>query len=264
VLTSTDITGRVADLAWAQWTALGAGGWADGEESPYSVDLEQLIALTAWISAEHPRVHAVAQAWLARYNDFIARPRLKNLLATETADLKLAVSTLLNTTATPTNASRGKITRTEVELPPLAGRRDLIALRTRAAVGVGARAEILRLLAQQPDRQRSTAWLARFSGYSKRNVADALTMLGYSGLVNRRRITNSDKWSLADAAAMRKLLGPFPRAEVRPPIQLAVLRALTRNAGLFEQHVGDAAITEALSIMESLRTEIESAGHSAA
>lgn len=256
MLTSSDISDVVADFAWSQWAGLGGGGWTDGAELPGQIDLEQLIAYSAWVATDHPRVHAVAASWIHQYDDFVARPRLKNLLADSDEKLKSDIADLTSRQAPTRRPARAKHTRTEVALPSLPGRSNLVMLRTRAAIGVGARAEILRLLTHQPDRHRSTAWLARFSAYSKRNVADALTMLERSGLVQRRRVANSDEWSLTDPTTMRKLLGPFPRLAPRMPVQFSVLRALARSAELLQRHPGDAAVMEAVATVESIRADI--------
>ena len=205
--------GRLA----AQWVAL--GGQVDGPSETRVVDLEALLAASARLAPDEPRLAEVALAWGVRHGSAVNGARLRTVaaeldVAAEVADLATAVR---RAGGLPWPAPRGTEAtgdtqawaRPELRLG-LVVIRDLagparLAWRLRAGFGVNARADILVVLLGAPG-PLSVADIAARTRFGKRTVAGAMADMALAGLADVERVGNADRVRLADGAPVRAWL----------------------------------------------------------
>jgi hypothetical protein len=208
---SSDIHELVVDVLWSQWGALGVP--AAAARSTLLVDPEALIVETAWRTrTSESRVRDGALSWLVRYHPLVTTVRLRSLvrradaglaresliLCRQVADNGVRISWPMATDAPAWNAS------THVELPSLPDRPELLRIRCRALFGSNARAEVTALLATQAGPVGVPVIVAR-TGYSRRQVVEALLGLERAGWVMRTSVGSSPRHALAGST--RALLG---------------------------------------------------------
>jgi DNA-binding MarR family transcriptional regulator len=185
-------------FVWACWGELGVPG-GDDRRFDLAIDLESLIFLTDAVADDDARLRSHADAWIAAFPEFVSKARLKGL--------------------TGSTAPRSEIRRTPSAID-LSGPAHVdvshgsaVQLRIRAALGVSARAEIVRQLTLDPEGTRRTAAdLAQLCGYTKRNIEKALENLERSGWVRRIRGGATLRWTLAHHETFRDLFAPVPAA----------------------------------------------------
>lgn len=105
-----------------------------------------------------------------------------------------------------------------------------LAFRLRQILGVGIRAEVVRVLLTTQAPWVNAQTLARSTGYSKRNVHDALVGLGAAGVVSAFTVGGEQRY-VADRPEWAALLGSGPDelpAHRDWPQLLAVLRRVLR------------------------------------
>lgn len=209
----------LAGLAWSLWAELGVSGWSR-QHSDFAIDPEALIVLTAWLHDSDPRLRDEATDWCVRYGQFISGARLKNVLV-RTGH---GTTTWWNEFAATVNAnSRWKWPSWQAQAAPRKfepsnksridsfTRPALLYLRVRAFVGLGARAEVVRLFATQLHERLAVAEIAAQIGYSKRNTAEALDGLELAGLLSPLRVRNRLEYSVSDSDRLTALVDPRPR-----------------------------------------------------
>jgi len=119
----------------------------------------------------------------------------------------------------------------------------------RSALGVSARAEIIRQLILDPvGTMRSASDLAQLCGYSKRNVEKSLAGLERAGWVVRMRGGASLRWSLADRVAITELFSPIPESNLSFLALCRILEALLPldRYRSEDRHVRSAAVRRVL------------------
>ncbi|MBA2726355.1 MAG: winged helix-turn-helix transcriptional regulator [Actinobacteria bacterium] len=251
---------QVAGLAWSLWAELGVSGWTRSH-SDFGIDPEALGILTAWLRDHDPRLRDEATDWCIRYGRFISAARLKNLLGSASwLDSpwwgEFAATVNANSrwqwpagearprSFKPSQKSRiGDFTRP-----------SLIALRVRALAGVGARAEILGLLASE-QRDVAVAEVAARIGYSKRNTAEALDSLEMAGLLSSSRIRNRLEYTIVDRERLSTLIDPKPRWT---PSWVPIVTVITRLVEFLQraEDLSDAvASVESVSFVRNLDDE---------
>lgn len=210
--------GHLIALAWSLWAELGVSGWSR-HHSDFAIDPEALVVLTAWLHDADPRLRDEATDWCVRYGQFISGARLKNVLAhTDSGSTlwwKEFASTVNansrwswpggNAPAVPRKFELSKKSQIDGFTRPA-----LLFLRVRALVGLGARAEILRLFASQLHERLAVAEIAAQIGYSKRNTAEALDGLELAGLLSSFRLRNRLEYTVADPDRLLALVEPRP------------------------------------------------------
>lgn len=221
MMTSQDMPAgdQVAGLAWSLWAELGVSGWSR-RHSDFAIDPEALVVLTAWLRDEDPRLRDEATDWCVRYGQFVSGARLRNLLmasgharapwwdefaSTVNANSRWTWPTW-DATATPRGFQPSQKSRIDNFTRP-----SLIFLRVRAFVGLGARAEVLRLFAPEPQNRLAVAEIATQIGYSKRNTAEALDGLELAGLLSSFRIRNRLEYAISDPDRLAAVVDPRPR-----------------------------------------------------
>ncbi len=200
----------VIDFVWACWGVVGVPAPVRRPIAT-AIDVEPLIRITNQIGSRDRRLGAHAQAWQQSFPELVSRTRLKRL----GADLDVA----------PVLPDRSKRMAGPVHLDVLSA--PAVQLRVRSALGVSARAEIIRQLCLDPaGTMRSASDLAQLCGYSKRNVEKSLAGLERAGWVMRMRGGASLRWSLADHAAITELFSPMPESNLSFLALCRILEAL--------------------------------------
>lgn len=228
-----DFTRRLRDFAWGQWSQLGVFG--DGERHDHwAADPEALLLLTFEVGREDPRLFDEVLDWLVLNERLISVQRLRNL-SRDDDDRALAEAVLgwvarwkrrarLTPKTTPASAGsqpvpffRGsEVPVTDPDLAFLAqgflksnfvSRRrsrapDLrlpinFAFRTRALLGVGARAEVARILITSSAPRLDIQVVTASTAYAKRNVQEALNSLRESGAVRTSTIGNGHRYEVS-------------------------------------------------------------------
>lgn len=211
----------LVELAWSQWTALGLSGWrlasrgASGTDDA-AIDPEALILLTAALSNADPRLRDEATDWSVTFGRYVSKVRLKHLLRLEVAESRsfYSFAATVNEHARlgwPQNGERPRpFTPSHRSDLVARGRPAAVRLRARLIFGVSARAEILVLLASEPQWSSSASELAERVNYGRRNVVEALDALARVGLVRVLEAPGARRYALADPIALRAILGPTP------------------------------------------------------
>lgn len=229
----------VADLLWSLWAEFGVSGVVPPWHRDQYIDPEALVLFTAAASDLDLRLRDEAIDWLIRYGTQLSKARLKNLRAAwhlrDDPNVARFVATV-NAHAPlrwPTEGRplsfepRGHVVLEDLFRP------SLIALRTRAVFGVGARAELIRTLLGQSHFQ-SAAALAAETGYGKRNVLNALDAMRSARLIEVGHLANAAQYRLLHRSAVLELVGPipslFPRWYRILPIVLQLLRLVRDGA----------------------------------
>lgn len=210
---------RVVEAAWSLWTGLGVPGRLDfhGE---VAVDPEPLVVLTAALGDADPRLRDEATDWCIRYGAALSGSRLKNLVAKRDERVRERFGGFAATIAAHSSIRWPGATGAQRFKPrprPRNGafdRPSQVALRLRALVGVGARADVLLSFLAQPGIAFSAADLAVETNYSKRNIAQVLESMRLGGFVVAFSVRNQIRYRLPGALVDQLIgqLSPMPRA----------------------------------------------------
>jgi hypothetical protein len=203
-------------LVWSVWGEIGVPS-SQRRSIGLAIDLEPLIHLTAVVDGDDPRLRSHADAWRGAFSDLVSRARLKRL-----------GGDISEPQARPAGREAMSGEATLDTAGPAA-----VQLRIRSALGVSARAEIIRQLILDPQRtRRSSAELARLCGYTKRNTEKALESLERGGWIVRIRGGASLRWSLADRAALGNLFSPLPPSNASFMALAEIVEMLTSLDGV--------------------------------
>lgn len=223
-------------MAWSLWAELGMSGW-ERRHAAWEVDPEALIVLTAALGDTDARLRDESLDWCIRNARYVSAVRLRRMLRDEDPAVRAAFGPYAATVRAhapvnwPSDGAPWPYRPTGKSRPADLGRPALIALRTRALFGTGARAEIVRAFVRTPDRTHAAADLAEVAGYTKRNVEHELHALRAAGLLASTTVRGQIRYSLARADAVLAFVGARPEWSPRwgPIVRvlLAGLRLLT-------------------------------------
>jgi hypothetical protein len=226
-----ELRDRARDLAWSLWAELGVSTWQRAHED-WVVELEPLIAYTAVLAPHDPRLLRETVDWCVRYERFVSLHQLRHVVARQRWPFDGEVARYGATVAAhtkrrwPGTAAQGPYevaSSGRSQLPDL-GRPSLLQLRLRALVGVGARAEILRVLLARPADVWSVTAIAERTAYSRRQVDMDLEMLEAGGLLRREPGPGPTAFAFADPSLALRFAGPVPDIAPRwSPLFRAVL-----------------------------------------
>ena len=181
-------------FVWAAWGEVGVP--STGRRTfDLAIDMEGLIHLTNVVADQDARLLSQMVAWKNAFPEFISKARMKRI------GYASAPSTRAN--------DRSRM----MSGPPVADISGAAAvqLRVRSALGVSARAEIIRqFVLDTPGTRRSSADLAQLCGYTKRNTEKALVSLERGGWISRIEGGTSLRWSLTDRVTLAILFAPLP------------------------------------------------------
>jgi hypothetical protein len=191
---SSDLLGIYAGAVWDAWSSVGAGSWAAHRDVPVTVDVDSLVVASEALAQTDPRLVAESRRWAEGNANLVSRARVKRLLAAWNlglgGELEAAVASRDGTTG-----------RSIAPIP------STLQLRLRAALGMSASTELLRILVSSADRW-SVAALADEAAYTKRNVAKAVGGLVASGVVKESMEGRTVVYELADAGGFATSFAP--------------------------------------------------------
>ncbi len=255
---------QLVAFAWGQWAQMGILAPAR-ERSPWAQDPEALIVFTLEVARSEPRLFDELLDWMLRNEALLSVRRLRAMCIDET-DRALVDGTLgwlagQRPRARLAGAQAGRasgvleplfrsdvpfthmsesfaaagLVRAPLEASGKSGAPDPslpvnLAFRLRQILGVGIRAEVVRILLGIGAPRVTAQVLARGSAYSKRNVHDALAGLAAARVVSVVTVGAEQRYT-ADRAAWAGLLHSDPRtlpAHRDWPQLLGALRRILR------------------------------------
>ena len=257
---------RMLDLAWSLWTGLGVPGQIDNH-GDCAIDPEPLILFTAGLGDADPRLRDEATDWCIRYGQLVSGTRLKNLLVREGDEVRAGFGEFAATVAKHSSlrwlgstAAREHSPRERPKVKAF-NRPSQVVLRLRALMGVGARADVIRVFLGRPDAALGAADLATEIGYAKRNVALALEMLRLGDVLDAFPIRNQIHFriSRANVERLRSLLGEMPRTFPRWSPFLRVVSRVHETAKRVEKLSPKVQAVEMMAVVRDLADDIRDA-----
>jgi len=220
--TVSELREHVVETLWSQWHELGIAAVVPRRHQNDVIDPEALIAFTATHGGLDPRLRDESIDWVIRYGYLVSKARLKNVLtdwgSLDSPEFREYAATVNAKAGLGWPAGRARAlafrSRARSYLEDLA-RPALLALRIRAVFGVGARAELMRVLVSRPQAAMTAAELSAETSYRKRNVLNELEPLKFAGVVRSFRAINADRFSLSKADQLAGLVGPVPQRATR-------------------------------------------------
>jgi len=182
------------------------------------VDRALTAATLAWLAHQRPR--ARLGAGTEKTAPSTLRPLFQSAIQVGEPDNEFASAGWLRPPLSPSHKSRQPDPKAPINL----------AFRLRQILGVGIRAEVVRILLTTAAPWANAQTLARSTGYAKRNVHDALAGLSAAGVVTAITV-GAERRYVADRPAWAALLGSEPvelPAHRDWPQLLAVLRRALR------------------------------------
>jgi hypothetical protein len=237
------LSGQLVAFAWDEWAQMGLLA-APHRHSPWAQDPEALISFTLEVARAEPRLFDELLDWMLVNEPLLSVRRLRAMCIDET-DQSLAAATLAWLSRQRPRARLGSGARratpstlqplfhSEIHIgepdedfasagwlrPPLSPSHKSqppdpttpinLAFRLRQILGVGIRAEVVRVLLTTQAPWVNAQTLARSTGYAKRNVHDALAGLSSAGVVSAFAVGSEQRYT-ADRPAWAALLGSAP------------------------------------------------------
>jgi hypothetical protein len=259
------VMGRAAALAWSLWAEMGVSGWQHNHTS-HAIDPERLILFTAFLGDADPRLRDESTDWCIAYGRYVSAARLRNLLTTQTPEVRATFAGMAATVNAHSNLRWPSATqarpyaRTQRSAIADFTSPSLVVLRLRALFGVGARAEVLRAFLAAPSARFSAADVAPDAGYTKRNIAEAMDALRVAGLLRAETLRNQRRFGLDDAEWLTSLPGELPQAWPRWSSVFRVLEGLIAGAHRADRLTQRMRTVEASAILRDLRADLERVG----
>lgn len=290
------LQGRLASFLWEQWGQLGAQAPANGRDH-WAADPEALILLSLEVGREDPRLVDEVLDWLAVNERLISVQRLRNLIADE-EDRALVEGTIgwlaqqrRRARLTPKGAEEAPLREPFYRRlssaiaepdpaflaqgllkPPVEARLhshppDLeapiaFAFRLRALLGIGARAEAMRVILTVDAPWMSVQAIAASTAYTKRNVQEALGQLRAAGALRSSVLGNEQRFQAPRQRWAEFLeLDEFPLHRDWPQL-FAAYRRLLRWAVASEAAEPSPYMlaSEARALAEELSSDLRFAG----
>lgn len=262
---STLLDERITELAWSAWIEMGVSGW---EQRPvrWAIDPEALLLLTAGLGDRDPRLRDEVTDWCVQYGRFLSRARLRNLLKLESMTVRECFGELVATVNAHSGLRWPGAAEPRAFQPSGKSRIDdfsapaLVVLRLRALLGVGARAEIIRVLLSNPGAALSAADLADAIAYTKRNTADALNGLGMAGLVSQIGVRNQLRFRLQNRDSLVALVGAVPEQWPRCDAMFRVLSRIRELTAEFDGLKPSVRAVRARKLINLVEADLQRAG----
>jgi DNA-binding transcriptional ArsR family regulator len=229
---SAEVGGALWELAWEQWSQLGLSAAPPAQREERAADPEALLLFTLHVGRYDPRLFDEVLGWLALNTPLISTQRLRNLCTDATdralanAALDWAASARRRTrpagvgTQPPTDGleplfhdlpvlgdardpafsrhgfARPPLTASGKSQPPRLHDPISFALRLRRLLGVGVRAEVVRILLTIRAPRLSSGVITANAGFDQRNVREGLTQLHEAGVVDVVRVSEDRHYSI--------------------------------------------------------------------
>lgn len=293
----TELSAVLVDFAWNEWAQMGVLA-NPRRPSPWAQDPEALILFTLEIGRADARLFDETLDWVLANESLLSVRRLR-ALGQDDADRRLTDATLAwasrhrprarlraadaseRTQPVPLFRSGGPIRKPDADFANAGYERSQLApsrkskmpdtlapinlaFRLRQVLGIGVRAEVVRLLLTT-DAPRITAnALAQAAGYSKRNVHEALNGLVSAGVATSINVGSEQRYA-AERDAWIGLLQPsdgrFPMYRDWPNL-LGALRRIVRwlyrpDLDSLSEYMATSQIRD---LLEDLRPDLAHAG----
>ena len=287
----------LSSFVWTQWAQMGMLA-PPLRRDDWVADPEALLLLSLEVGREDPRLFEEVLDWMLVNERLLSTQRLRNL-ARDEADRPLAGAAIAwlrewRRKGRPPEPAEARVgdpiqplflrARSPVDqLDPAflehgllkswreperrSGQPDLtapinLALRLRSVLGVGARAEVVRVLLSVDAPRMSVQALAASTGYAKRNVQEAAASLRVAGVAESSTIGNEQRFELPRGRWLDLLELSRPPRHADWPQLFHALRVLLR--WLREQHNEDLSeymlSSEARGVLERVVEDLRFAG----
>lgn len=211
------------EVAWSLWSELGVSSWTPTRHKRWGIELEPLIVLTGSLPEIDVRLRNEVIDWCVTNDRYVSLTQLRRNIVRMHGGQPPAE--LLTFTATVSQLGRRRwplaadreplqITLSGKSSPPQLNSAALYQLRLRAIFGVGARAEILRVLSLDPH-ELTISQIADRISYTVRQVALDAEMLAGSGIVRRAQGPGPARYTLSDPSSLAALVGERPEVSPR-------------------------------------------------
>jgi hypothetical protein len=288
----------LVEFAWEEWAQMGVLA-APHRRSPWAQDPEALIVFTLEVARCEPRLFDELLDWMLANEALLSVRRLRAMCIDETdrallagaigwlarrrprARLRVASPDSAPEVLLPLFHDGGPVPESDPDFaaagllrPPLAPsgkslQPDLsmpinLGFRLRAILGVGIRAEVLRIMLTVQAPWMTAQALARASDYAKRNVHEALAGLSAARVLSASSVGGEQRYTI-DKSAWAALL-QSPPAELPShrdwPQLLGTLRAILRWSQQQElQSASDyLRASSTRQLLERIRPELAFAG----
>ncbi len=295
---SHHLSDQLVAFAWEEWAQMGVLA-TPHRRSPWAQDPEALIVFTLEVARADARLFDELMDWLLVNESLLSVRRLRAMCIDETDRALVAAAlgwlarrrprarlgkrepTAAVTTLRPLFRSEGPVSKADEDFaaagwtrPPLVPSHKSsppdsiapinLAFRLRQILGVGIRAEAVRVLLTTDAPCVNAQTLARSTGYAKRNVHEALVGLSNAGVVSAFTVNGEQRYK-ADRPAWAALLGGSPD-ELPPgrdwPQLLGALRRILRWSSQLElATMSDYLIASSdRDLLEAIRPDLAFAG----
>ncbi len=287
----------LADFLWIEWGQMGVSADVVGRE-PRATDPEALLLFTFEVGRDEPRLFEEVLDWLVTNERLVSVQRLRNL-ATDEDDRalveavvgwlgqnrrrsRLGARTEFVGDGEPRSFFRGSrlqvtdpdpaFLRQGFLKPPSApsgksGTPDLalpinFAFRLRLLLGVGVRAEVIRVLLTTDAPRMNAQALGASTAYTKRNAQEAAASLTAAGFVTAWTVGNENQFEVApDRWAGFLGVAHLPGSEDWPQIFRAFRRILRRLDEIADQDLSDYMFSSrARTLLEEIQPDLRFAG----
>jgi hypothetical protein len=289
---------RLVSFAWDEWAQMGLFA-VPHRHSPWTQDPEALIVFTLEIARADPRLFDELMDWMLRNEPLLSVRRLRAMCVDEDdraltaaalrwlahqrpqARLRDKDSTSSGATLQPLFRNGGPVSKPDDDFAAAGWSRAPLnlshssrtpdpmapinlAFRLRQILGVGIRAEAIRVLLTSDAPWVNTQTLARSTGYAKRNVHDALTSLSIAGVISAVTVSGEQRYTAnrpAWTALLQSKSDELPIHRDWPQL-LAVLRRILRWSMQPElDNISDyLRISRTRDLLETLQTDLAFAG----
>jgi len=293
-----ELQSRLASFLWSQWAQMGVLA-TTGRRDRWAADPEALLLLSFEVGREESRLFEEVLDWLVRNEPLVSIQRLRNLVRDE-ADRAL-VEAVVGWLGQQRRRARLEAKAAEGEGPTVAepffrnsqlpigdpdpaflaqgllkaksepsGKSqapDLLApinfaFRLRLLLGIGARAEAIRVLLTIDAPRVNTQAIAASTAYTKRNAQEAVASLSAAGALNAFVVGNEQRSSAPrDRWAQFLALDELPLHEDWPQLFAAYRKILRWLADPAHEDLSDYMLSsEARTLSEEVRPDLQFAG----
>jgi hypothetical protein len=293
-----DLQGRLASFLWSQWAQMGVLATA-AHEDRWAADPEALLLLSFEVGREEPRLFEEVLDWLAMNERLVSVQRLRNLVRDEAdrALVEAVVGWLGERRRRARLEARSRASDAPTQPQPFFRNSQLpvgdpdpaflaqrflkarskpsgksqapnpflpinFAFRLRSLLGIGVRAETIRVLLTIDAPRVNTQVIAASTAYTKRNAQEALTSLSAAGVVNAFEVGNEQRFSAPrDRWAQFLELDELPHHKDWPQLFAAYRKVLRWLADPAHQELTEYMLSsEARTLAEEVLPDLHFAG----
>lgn len=292
-----DLLRRLSSFLWNEWSQMGVMG-TSSRSSPWAADPEALLLLTFEVGREEPRLLDEVLDWLVVNERLVSVQRLRNLVRDESdqALAEAAIGWLGEKRKRSRLGAKPRIPGSDEPQPFFRNSQlpvedpdpsflaqgfakprsqpswksqapDLnepinFAFRLRLLLGIGVRAEAVRVLLTTQAPRVDMQTLAASTGFSKRNVQEGVTALNAAGVLDSWEVGNVHRFEASHERWARFLgLDHLPQHVDWPQIFAAYRRLLRWLADPANQSLSEYMLaSEVRSLVEEITPDLLFAG----